>query len=92
MGVIVAAFKKQFGLVYLQDTVICSSPPTEQIAFMHKVLMLLKNSEVTLKRKKCRFFTKTVNFLTDIIPTGRLEIASHTKDAIYGLKIPTNLT
>lgn len=47
---------------------------------------------MTLKFNKCYFFTDTVDYLGHVIRPGKLEVASHTIDAIDGLNKPTTVT
>lgn len=82
----------QYALSYLDDIVIFSRTPQEHIGHVRKVLTLLHDAGVTLQLKKCKFFTETINYLGHVIRPRRLDISSHTTDAIRGLKALTSLT
>lgn len=84
--------KQQFRLECLDDVGILSRGPTEHIIDVRKVITLLNNAGVSLKLKKRRFFTEAIDYLRYIIRPRRLEISSHTTEAIHGPKSPTNLT
>lgn len=92
VDILLMTVKWQFALVYLEDIVTFSTTPRQHIEHTKKVLGLLSKAGVSLKLKKCRFFTTTIDYLGHVIRPGRLEIASHTGDAIRGLKPSTILT
>lgn len=53
---------------------------------------LSNNAGATLKVMKCRFFTKTTDFLGHVVWLRHLKIASRTTGALRGLKALTDLT
>lgn len=92
MDGILSSVNWQFALVYLDDIVTFSKSDEQNIDFVRKVLTLPQNTGVTLKLKKCRFFTENIYHLGYLILRERLEIAPHTADATRGLQALTNLT
>ena len=61
-------------LVYLDDVIIHSKSIEEHIQHVDQILGTLARAGVSLKLKKCRFFTSTVKYLGHIIKPGTLEI------------------
>lgn len=92
MDVSLSRVKWQFTLFYLDDIVVFSRLPNERIDQVRQVLTLLRNAGVTLKLRKCEFFTNSIDFLGHVIRPGQLEVSSHTVDVIRDLKPPTNFT
>lgn len=72
----------QFSLVYLADVVVFSCSASEYIDNVKHVLMILDDARAAVKLKKRNFFTETIHYLGHVIYPGRLEIASHTRDAV----------
>ena len=92
IDVILSSVKWQFALVYLDDIVIFSPKPEEHIEHVKKVLMLLQDAGVTIKLRKCFFFTDNIDYLGHVIRPGTLEIAPKATEAIKNLKPPKNVT
>ena len=92
IDVILAQVRWQYSLVYLDDIVVFSKTGEEHIDHVRSVLSLLADAGVTLKLKKCFFFTDKIDYLGHVIRPGKLQIAEHTTDAIRQLQAPTNLT
>lgn len=76
---------------YLDNIVIFLGIPQEHIGHVCKVLMLSRDTKVTLQLKKCKFFTETINYLDHVICLRRLDVASPATDAIRGSKELTTL-
>lgn len=53
---------------------------------------MLEESGLTLKMEKYKFFSNAIDYLGQLIRTGRLYIAEHSSDAIRSLKDPTTIT
>lgn len=92
INVILSALEWKFALVCVDDIVIFSRSPSEQIARMRKVFTFINIAKVAPKLKKYRFFMETIDYHGHTIRLRRLEFSSHSKVAICGLKAPTNLT
>lgn len=76
----------QVALVYLEDIVIISKSSWDHIEQAQRILQLPYNAGVTLKLKKCHFFAETINYFSQVIRPGHLELAEYTTDAIAKLK------
>lgn len=74
LDTILARFKCNTRLVYLDDVIIFSKSYEEHFDHLSEVLSALEKSGVTLKLKTCRFFTKEVKYLGHIIKPGGLEV------------------
>lgn len=77
--------------VYLDDVVIFSRTPDEQIDHVRQLLTLLNDARVTLNLKKGEIFKMGKDFLGNVVRQGRLEVSTWTIDAICRLKQPSTL-
>ncbi len=90
LDLILTKYKWKTCLIYLDDVIIYSKTVEEHIDHVDEVLRCLADAGVTLKIKKCKFFTSTVEYLGHIIKPGRLEIdQANTKSLVEALP-PTN--
>lgn len=90
MGVLLTKVKWKFALAYLDDVIIFSCMPEEHTYHVQKVLKVLYDAGVTLKLKKCEFFTIRIDYPAHVIRPGHLEVSTRTIDAIRRLKyLPT---
>lgn len=64
----------------------------DQMSHLWQVLILLKDSDVTLKLKKCCFLAEKCFYLGHVFRSGRLHIASTATSAVRQLKEPNNQT
>lgn len=92
MSVILWSVKSQLALMYLEDIAIFSKTPKKHIYLGRKALLLLYKAVVTLKLKKCNFFTDTNDYIGQVTHTGRFQLTLHTTDSMRELKQPTILT
>lgn len=67
MDVILSSVRRQFTLVYLDDTVGLLKPLANYTKQVQCVLRLLYDAVVTLKLKKCKVFANSTNFLHRVI-------------------------
>lgn len=91
MDVIIFIVKWYFALVSLDNIVIFSKTPDQQIDRVFIVISLLYNAEATLELKNCNFSSDTIDYLGHLIFVKRLERASHAMHAIRGLKTPNQV-
>lgn len=90
--VILSNLQYHFPLVYLEDIVIFSKSPEEHIEHVCKDLSLLQNAGAAPILKKWTDYTDTIDYLGHAIWPKRLELASHSTDAIQEIKFLTSLT
>ena len=92
LDVILSKFKWKTCLVYIDDIIIFSKTVDEHITHVDEVLSALRSSGVTLKIKKCRFFSDSVEYLGHIIRPGRLEVDNANTRSLRDAKPPTSKT
>lgn len=92
IDIILAKFKWQSCLVYIDDIIVFSSSFDEHLRHVHQILTALKRSGLSLKLRKCSFFGKSVNYLGHTIRPGLLEVANKNTATIEGFKIPATQT
>lgn len=92
VDVIILSERCQYALAYLDDIVVLPRASQVHIKHVRKVLALFCDAEVALKLKNCKFFTKIIDYLGYVVCPSRLEVSSHSTDAIRGVKAPTILT
>lgn len=69
-----------------------SKTPEEHISHVRQVITLLDNAGATLKLKRCKFFTDTIDNFGRIMCPRQSKFASHTTSVIRGLKALTSFT
>lgn len=84
--------KWQLALVYLDNIIEFRKTTNEHLDGIRKVFLLSHRAGITLKLKKRKVFTDTIDSLGPIIRARRLKLASHTRDAIGWLQPLINLT
>lgn len=89
MNVILLSVQGHYALVYLDEICVILRSSSGPIALEYWVLNLSKNTEVTLKLRKCRFPIYVVVYLGRSIRPRRSKIASQATDANEELKRPT---
>lgn len=72
LEVILSRFKWITCFVYIEDTIIFSKYVKEHIQRVADIRTALGDAGVTLKIKKCTFFSDTVEYLRHIIKPGKL--------------------
>ena len=92
LDVILGKFKWKTCLVYIDDIIIFSKSVDEHIHHVDEILSALRASGVTLKIKKCRFFSDTVEYLGHVIKPGKLEVDSANTKSLRDAKPPTTKT
>ena len=92
LDVVLSRFKWKTCLVYIDDIIIFSKSVEEHIQHVDEILTALGNAGVTLKIKKCKFFSDTVEYLGHIIKPGNLEIDSSNTKSLREAKPPTTKT
>jgi RNase H-like domain found in reverse transcriptase/Reverse transcriptase (RNA-dependent DNA polymerase) len=79
-------------LVYLDDVIVFSGSRSAHLARVAEVLTLLGNAGLSLKLKKCRFFSETVDYLGHVIRPGRLVVAEKNTIALKTAPLPRTQT
>lgn len=91
MDVILSSNKWKIAIFYLDYMDTFGKTPQQHINHVQNVLSLLHNASAAFKLKKCNYLTDIIEYLDTLTHQWRLELASHTTEAILGPKPPTNL-
>lgn len=92
IDIILSSVKRQLAPIYPDDIVVVSRSPLEDINDSRLVLSDYKEAGVTLKLRKCPFFTSKICHFRNVNRSGRLEVTKHTADNIRSLSIQTTET
>ncbi len=79
IDVILSGIKWQHRLVYLDEVIVFSNTMEQHVAHLDHILGLLRAAGVSLKLKKCDFFTLSVNYLGHVIRPGRISRPRRTR-------------
>ena len=78
-----------FAIAYLDDIIIFSKTPQEHLSHIDMVFKKLKSANLSMKKSKCSFFSKEIQYLGHILSaTGIRPLPSKTH-AIQNMKPPT---
>ena len=79
----------QLTIAYLNDIIIFSKTPQEHLSHIRKVFEKLKSANLSMKKNKCNFFSKEIQYLGHILSaTGIRPLPSKTH-AIQHMQPPT---
>ncbi|CAN8063812.1 unnamed protein product [Agarophyton chilense] len=92
LDIILSKVKWTSALVYIHDVIIYSRSVEEHFAHVRTVLTLLAEAGVTLKLRKCVFFTRTVEYMGHIIGPVTLEVESSNIRAVQEVKLSRSQT
>lgn len=73
LDLLLSVFKLKSYRVYLDNVIIFSKSIEEHFNHVEEILLCLHSSGITLKLKKCDFFTDTVHYLSHKTRPGHLE-------------------
>ena len=90
LDLILTKYKWKTCLIYLDDIIVYSKTVEEHINHVDDILRCLSAAGVTLKIKKCKFFTTTVEYLGHVIKPGQLEIDPTNTKSLREALPPTN--
>ena len=78
-----------FAIAYLDDIIIFSKTPQEDLSHIHMVFEKLRTANLSMKKSKCNFFSKEIQYLGHILSaTGIRPLPSKTH-AIQHMNPPT---
>eukprot|EP00171_Calliarthron_tuberculosum_P023134 IDg23134t1 len=92
LDIILAGYKWQTCLVYLDDVIVFSRNYDEHLVHLDQVLTALKGAGVTLHLRKCEFFTDRIKYLGHIIRPGTLEVEEAATRCLKNVRQPTTPT
>ncbi len=79
-------------LVYLDDIIVFSEDFESHKRHVAEIITLLKDAGLSLKLRKCKFFSRTVDYLGHVIRHGKLAVAEKNTAAIKQASYPTTRT
>ena len=92
LDIVLSPFKWRTCLIYLDDVIIFSKNYDDHLEHVEQVLSALYEANITLKIKKCVFFSNMVNYLGHIIRPGQLEIDNAHTAALREAQHPRTVT
>lgn len=91
MNAILAPVIHKCAEVYIDDVIIWSENIDECLVNLRKVLELIRQAGVKLKRHKCSFLTETVEYLGHMVSGGEIRPAPHKLSAVADFRTPENV-
>ena len=92
LDIILSGIRWQTCLIYMGDVIIFSKDIESHLKDVDEVLRLFYQAGVTLKLKKCSWFTKKVHYFGHDITPGKLAKAKSPTDSFAKATFPTNIT
>ena len=92
IDIILAPFKWQSVMVYLDDVIVFSNNADQHLEDLTAVLRLLHNAGMTIKFNKCFFMHETIEYLGHVIRPSELRVADKTVAAVKQMKLPETKT
>ena len=78
-----------FAIAYLDDIIIFSKTPQEHLSHIHMVFKKLKSANLSMKKSKCSFFSKEIQYLGHILSTTGIQPLPSKTHAIQHMNPPT---
>ena len=78
-----------FAIAYLDDIIIFSNTPQEHLSHIHVVFEKLKSANLSMKKSKCNFFSKEIQYLCHILSATGIHPLPSKTHAIQTMKLPT---
>ena len=78
-----------FTIAYLDDIIIFSKTPQEHLSHIHMVFKKLKSANFSLKKSKCSFFSKEIQYLGHILSSTGIQPLPSKTHTIHNMKPPT---
>ena len=78
-----------FPIAYLDDIIIFSKTPQEHLSHIHMVFEKLKSANLSMKKSKCSFFSKEIQYLGHILSAMGIQPLPSKTHAIQNMNPPT---
>ena len=78
-----------FAIAYLDDIIIFSKTPQEHLSHICMVFEKLKSANLSMKKSKCNFFSKEIQYLGHILSTTGIQPLPSKTHAIQHMNPPT---
>ena len=85
-------FLDNFVVVYLDDIVVYSRTLEDHVKHLQMVFLRLRDNHLYVKREKCAFAQKRINFLGHVIEEGQIRMDRAKVEAIKEWPVPRSLT
>ena len=92
MNYVLHNYLNDFVVVYLDDILVCSDTFEEHLVHLKKVFIKLREVNLVIKLKKCKFEQRKIKFLGHTIRTDRLRIDPENTEKIINCPVPTDVT
>jgi len=92
MNYILHDYLNDFVVVYLDDILVCSDTFDEHINHLRKVFIKLREANLMIKLKKCKFGQRKIKFLGHTIGTDGLRTDPENIEKIINCPVPTDVT
>ena len=77
-----------FAITYLDDIIIFSKTPQEHLSHIHMVFKKLKSPNLSMKKSKCSFFSKEIQYLGHILSSSGIRPLPSKMHAIQNMNPP----
>ena len=91
MGHILRGLEYRFALIYIDDIVIFSKSVEEHLSHLEEVFKRLREANVKLNTKKCRFVKQKVEYLGHVVTPGGISPDPGKVRVVHDFPTPTNL-
>ena len=78
-----------FAIAYLDDIIIFSKTPQEHLSHIHMVFKKLKSTNLSMKKSKCSFFSKEIQYLGHILSATGIQLLPAKNHAIQHMRPQT---
>src|SRR6266498_2096795 len=92
MNYVLYDYLNNFVVVYLDDILVCSDTFEEYINHLRNVFIKLREANLMIKLKKCKFSQRKIKFLGHIIGTDGLRTDLENIEKIINCPVPTDVT
>ncbi len=92
MNYVLHDYLNDFVVIYLDDILVCSDTFEERLAHIRKVFIKLREANLVIKLKKCKFRQRKIKFLGHTIRTDGLRTDSENIEKIINCPVPTDVT
>src|SRR6266511_2901001 len=91
MNYVLHDYLNDFVVVYLDDILVYSNTFEEHLVHLRKVFDKLREANLIIKLKKCKFGQRKIKFLEHTIETDGLRTDPENIDKIINYPVPTNV-
>src|SRR6266540_6190431 len=92
MNYVLHDYLNDFIVVYLDDILVCLDTFDEHINYLRKVFIKLREANLMIKLKKCKFGQRKIKFLGHTIGTDGLRTDPENIEKIINYPVPTDIT